>query len=238
MNYIELLQQSEVPQTYWEEIVASMNKSHDLFYPDVLLTKLTAPFAVPFIIPFLRWEDEKLPDWCSRYDNNISINGDSANWTNVTREDGIVYGKRIPQPLDKNITHNAGGDILNYYTKRGHVRDWWARLVWLGYRNPGGGRAFQVGPNVSHLVSKVNDTTLKFDIRRWGPAKPTRKEKSVVVYNIGEHWQIIAHYPWKGKIWIDANLGYKVGNLAADYGPGDPEAQLCVCHTKVPYIQK
>jgi hypothetical protein len=76
---------------------------------------LLSPIVVPIALLFTKWEDNKLPAIFWWWDNDISINGDE-----------IDSQGRNAWALD--YKENA------YYAKA-PPRSFWARYVWLGWRN-------------------------------------------------------------------------------------------------------
>lgn len=76
----------------------------------IILPALLAPMVVPIALLFTRWEDNKLPGLFYIWDNDVSINGDH-------REDWAL------------------DNYKNAYYAKAPPRSFWARYIWLGWRN-------------------------------------------------------------------------------------------------------
>lgn len=244
-DYVALLRKAGVPEELHAEAVASLVKSRDLYWKDVIIYKATAFFVMLIAVPQMKWEDNEVPQWAIRWNNNISPHGDANNWP--IHPDG--YNKREAAPLDKNIRHNAANQPLCYYRKGNpHVRNLMSMFVWMGIRNPGAGRALQVGEDVGGLTRIHETGGVVFDTQRWGDENPGKKNLGIRVLRLGNHWHVMDHYEWKKftiplikktiRIGLDSSYGYKVGNAGADYDARDPAARICVCHTTLPFFIK
>ena len=76
---------------------------------------LLSPIIVPLALLFTKWEDNHLPHVFSWWDNDISINGD---------------------PIDSQGRDAWALDYMeNAYYAKAPPRSFWARYVWLGWRN-------------------------------------------------------------------------------------------------------
>lgn len=71
---------------------------------------LSAPFIVPIALLFAKWEDDKLPKYFSWYDNDVSLNGDRVEDWGLDNRNNAYYAKAPP-------------------------RSFWARYIWVGWRN-------------------------------------------------------------------------------------------------------
>lgn len=93
-----------------------------------------APIAAAIALLFTPRSANALPSWASRWDNNVSINGDSAGWQ---RADGTWVQVRDEwNPSATLVSYDDpayGGDA--YYCRGHHPRSWLARWVWVGWRN-------------------------------------------------------------------------------------------------------
>lgn len=234
------LAEAGVPPDLHGQALKSLETSRALYFRHVLWIKLTAWFMTLPIVLAMKWEDEDVPLWGRWYGNNISPNGDRTNW----REDADGYGRRIPQPLAKDALYTDYGEKFNYYAWNFHVRFWLSRWVWLGFRNPGAGRALQVGPNVFHLRRKIAGTNRwEWPVEQWGNPKVGSKDgKSIItgtlVHRIGEHWQVTNYRNTGAFFGKETNVGYKINNLAADFPANEPDAGLCVCNGHKPFRVK
>ena len=71
---------------------------------------MLAPIVVPVALLFTKWEDNRLPRLFWMWDNDVSINGDRQEDWSLDFKDDAYYAKAPP-------------------------RSFWARYVWLGWRN-------------------------------------------------------------------------------------------------------
>lgn len=99
----------------------------------VLLPDLLAPIVVPIALLFTKWEDEKLPWLFTIWDNDLGPNGDPR------RYDGTSF-KFVP--LEKDNEEVKRGC---YWAKGHHPRSFWARYVWMGWRNRASKGAVMIG---------------------------------------------------------------------------------------------
>lgn len=99
-----------------------------------------APIVVPIALLFTPRAADRLPSWASKWDNNVSINGDSGG---TLLPDGTWLQYR-DTPADRwpelvgllQCTYDDPryeGDA--YYCRGRHPRSFLARWVWLGFRN-------------------------------------------------------------------------------------------------------
>jgi hypothetical protein len=105
-----------------------------------------APFVL--LIPLMRLprEADDLPDSLAYWRNNVGINGDGYGWCDadgrwhqcaVEKEPPDVTAVRYGDP-------DYGGDA--YYAPGHHPRSWYARWIWLAWRNVATGRQQEIGP--------------------------------------------------------------------------------------------
>jgi hypothetical protein len=87
---------------------------------------LLAPVVVPIALLFTKFEDNNLPALFKWWENDISINGDE-----IDREGNNAWA------LDYN---------KNAYYAKAVPRSFWARYVWLGWRN----RASRLGESLGY----------------------------------------------------------------------------------------
>lgn len=230
-----------VPQEHFMAAVASLKDSRRSYWKYVFWIKITAWLVTLPVTWLMKWEAEDVPKWARWYSNNISPNGDRTNWA----EDAEGYGRRLPQPLDPKELFTNYGEKFNYYAWNFHVRFWLSRWVWLGWRNPGAGRALQVGPSVYHLRVKDEHGRFHWPVERFGnPNIGRQKDGSMVygslVHRIGHHWQITNYRRLDGDSFfgMESNIGYKINNLDADFPPNEETAALCVCNGFKPFVAK
>lgn len=147
---------------------------------------LSAPIVMLLVLPFVSRNADKLPALFSAWDNNISINGDR------------------PEYLDPNYTGDA------YYAPGHHPRSFWARYVWLGWRNRAS--AFLT----RYAVQPKEPITLVA-----GDADASRSKIGFFVLRSGDLWQCKEFSPFGPFVKIK-NVGYKL-----DVARGDP-TQPCL----------
>lgn len=100
------------------------------------LYDLSAPIVMLLVLPFVPRSADRLPRLFSKWDNNVSLNGDGEV---VRRGDRWVNLRDIgwtPEPGEQVIRYDDplyDGDA--YYAKGHHPRSFWARYVWVGLRN-------------------------------------------------------------------------------------------------------
>lgn len=95
----------------------------------------TAPLVMLVALLFTPREANKLPKLFRKWDNDVSINGDGCGWqrtdgTWVDLRDGVQH---LGEPLVSYDDPAYGGTA--YYAKGHHPRSYWARYIWLGWRN-------------------------------------------------------------------------------------------------------
>ncbi len=235
------LVEAGVPENHYIDAVASFKESHKAYWKYVFWIKITAWLVTLPITWLMKWEAEDVPKWARWYGNNISPNGDRTNW----KEDAEGYGRRVPQPLDKKELLTSYGEKFNYYAWNFHVRFWLSRWVWLGLRNPGAGRALQVGPSVFHLRSQDDNGRYYWPVEIWGLDKVGKQSDGTIIYGtkvhrIGPFWQITNYRRLKDDAFfgMESNIGFKINNLPADFPPNEETAALCVCNGKKPFVAK
>lgn len=135
---------------------------------------LLAPIAVLLILPFVPRSANQLPAWCRAWDNDVSINGDKPEYWD---------------PAYTGVTYYANA----------HPRSFWARWVWLGWRN-----------RASWLALRLGYTYTGTETRElWGDADTSRSHAGWVLYRCGPIYQVYATRK-VGPICLRANWGRKV----------------------------
>jgi hypothetical protein len=123
----------------------------------VWLYDLTAPIVMLFVLPFVKRDADYMPKLFRNWDNDVSMNGDglailrdgqwlTAGWQ-ITWEEfnaAVAVGGRVYRYSDPDY----GGDC--YYARGHHPRSFWARYVWLGWRN----RASQLSKDLGEPVTE------------------------------------------------------------------------------------
>ena len=98
---------------------------------------LSAPIVMLFVLPWVKREANALPKLFGKWDNNISLNGDSGGvlvdgkWIDYhdVQDWEAVQGNLMVTYDDPRYEGDA------YYAKGHHPRSFWARYVWVGLRN-------------------------------------------------------------------------------------------------------
>ena len=152
------------------------------------LYDLSAPIVMLLVLPFVKREADRLPKAFAKWDNNVSLNGDGevvlrdGQWVNL-RDIGWMpqHGERVYTYDDPAYTGDA------YYAKGHHPRSWWARWVWVGWRNRASQLSVDLGRDVTeapqlisgrmdigtrmagHFLLRQGDTYHYKSVRKWGP---------------------------------------------------------------------
>ena len=131
------------------------------------LYDLSAPIVMLLVLPFVKREADRLPKAFAKWDNNVSLNGDGevvlrdGQWVNL-RDIGWMpqHGERVYTYDDPAYTGDA------YYAKGHHPRSWWARWVWVGWRNRASQLSVDLGRDVAARPLCISGNP---DIHRNGP---------------------------------------------------------------------
>jgi hypothetical protein len=112
---------------------------------------IIAPFVL--LVPLLRLprDADDLPDSLAYWRNNVSINGDGygaqmpdGSWVDCSGGKPAPDGATLVLPY---TDPRYGGDA--YYAPGHHPRSFWARYVWLAFRNVAVKRMFDAGPLIA-----------------------------------------------------------------------------------------
>ncbi|QIL80813.1 hypothetical protein G7047_29385 [Diaphorobacter sp. HDW4A] len=161
----------------------------------VTLPALLAPIVVPIALLFTKWGDDKLPRLFRWWDNDVSINGDAGLTWSPDLVTGIGKPDRVPED-------NAADVIaLCYWAKGHHPRSYWARLVWLGWRNRASWLAAQLGVK-SDLAGPVQS---------WGNTDAGREIEGWYLLENAGVYQFFRSKRL-GKFCLRTNYGYKVNH--------------------------
>lgn len=168
----------------------SMDAAREHEMPVILMYDIWAPLVMLLVLPFVKREANKLPDFWRKWDNNVSINGDSGG---VLMPDGSWVGyydvpdweavKGYPQVSYDDPSY--GGDA--YYARGHHPRSFWARYVWLGWRNRATQASFDVGIDSSAPIVTAAE----------GDGWRIRRS--------GDLWEVFSH-----RSWLRCYYGWKV----------------------------
>ena len=127
----------------------------------------TAPLVTAVALLLTPRSANHLPRWARKWDNNVSLNGDGevvlrdGQWVNL-RDIGWMpqHGERVYTYDDPAYTGDA------YYAKGHHPRSWWARWVWVGWRNRASQLSVDLGRDVAARPLCISGNP---DIHRNGP---------------------------------------------------------------------
>ena len=156
----------------------------------VLPVSLTAPIVVPIALLFTRWEDDKLPSFFWMWDNEVGINGDRFVWL----PDEFGVGHPQPMPLEDTPEVRA----LCYYAKGHHPRSFYARYIWMGWRNRG-----------AKVSEALGVTATESDREFWGDNTIGRDKAGWTLYRNGSNYQYCS-ITRLGPICVRINYGFKV----------------------------
>jgi len=127
---------------------------------------LSAPLVMLLVLPWIKRSADKLPKLFRNWDNDVSMNGDGWGWQD---SDGTWYDTRIKPAPDGAllVSHSDpayGGDC--YYAKGHHPRSFWARYIWLGWRNRASLMSLELGEPVAETPTLISGSMA---IHRGGP---------------------------------------------------------------------
>lgn len=124
----------------------------------VRLYDASAPLVMLIALLFTPRSAEKLPKIFSKWDNDVSINGDGwgqfvdGKW--VRADSGAYPDVPWVSYSDPAYTGDA------YYAKGHHPRSYWARYIWLGWRN----RASKISQEKGIVAKKADIELVSGDI--------------------------------------------------------------------------
>jgi len=169
------------------------------------LYDLSAPIVMLLVLPFVRRSADKLPSLFRRWDNNVSLNGDGEavfiDGKFLTAGHGITW-EDYNAALARGAYRYTYDDPLYhgdaYYAKGHHPRSWYARYIWLGWRNRASQLSVDLGADVTaRPVCISGDTSI-------GRAKPGH-----FLLQSGElyHYKAFKHL---GPLALIRSYGYKL----------------------------
>lgn len=194
----DIINQSDLPDNKKIEAVESLKEARSLCLKGVLYDA-SAPYVMLFVLPFVKWEAEKLPKLFSKWDNEVSINGDRGYWVNSP--EGII---RLPVPLED--TQEVRDTC--YYAKGKHPRSFVARYIWLGWRNRATKQAYDLGIEITDFHRSV--------YQYWGNPGVGEKinnqiQEGYLIRNCDKHYEVYS-VKVKGNFIERIRYGYKIGN--------------------------
>ena len=165
---------------------------------------VTAPYVMLAVLPFVKWEAEELPKLFRKWDNEVSLNGDRAlEWNSD--------GSRKPVPLEDTPEVRS----LAYYAQGHHPRSFWARYVWLGFRNRASNASylegFEMTPELRASHRMIGDSQV-------GEMKDGKQVMGTLIRNCGPYYEVY-HLKDLGNKVQRTRFGYKIGNAMGN----DPE---------------
>ena len=113
---------------------------------------VTAPVVMFYALFFTR---DKLPALFKKWDNNVSINGDGeavfrdGEWLTAGHGlswEALAAAKQAGERVYRYDDADYKGDA--YYCKGHHPRSWYARYIWLGWRNRASQLSVDLGVDV------------------------------------------------------------------------------------------
>lgn len=233
------------PQELRQAFKDEMKKSRHDFWRKAFYYKATAMFMAGKIAKEMKWEDDQVPERYMKWRNNISPHGDAFNWGWYDDPvSGTRYLKREAAPLDKEVRVNNRDQPLCYWRKGNpHTRETESIKTWLR-RNPGSGACQDEGVKVPGATRVNSDGVTVWDYQVWGSEgidlenSPGRERVGVRVLSLGGHYQIKVVKKLFWRFGISGELGYKLGNVKADYDVFDPNAEASVTYTWLPCFLK
>ena len=137
------------------------------------LYDLSAPIVMLLVLPFVRRSADKLPSLFRRWDNNVSLNGDGEavfiDGKFLTAGHGITW-EDYNAALARGAYRYTYDDPLYhgdaYYAKGHRPRSFWARWVWVGWRNRASQLSVDLGRDVAARPLCISGNP---DIHRNGP---------------------------------------------------------------------
>ena len=174
------------------------------------LYDLSAPLVMLALLPFVKRSADHLPQWARNWDNDVSMNGDGWGWQD---DDGTWYDTRIKPAPDGAllVSHSDpayGGDC--YYAKGHHPRSFWARYIWLGWRNRASLMSLELGEPVTERPVLISGSMA---IHRGGPyGHFLLKHEDVYHYKSIRLWRgfaLIRSYGYK------LEIAYRMGRETA-----------------------
>lgn len=161
-----------------------------------------APFVLLPLCICLPRSADALPDECAEWDNNVSINGDSAGWLRGTE---WVQVRDEPPPEGVELIGYSDpryeGDA--YYARGHHPRSWYARWIWLAWRNVRSGEAERTGITPVQRPARIAGTA----------HEPTTSAEGVELWSDGANYSLLATRRL-GPLCLRTNIGPKLGQAA------------------------
>ena len=237
MSLKKNLNKAGVPEEVRDAIKKNLRKSRLDYWLKTIPYKAVAPIMAFFIARKMKWEDNDVPDRFRKWGNNIGPHGDAFNWSWYDDPTtGERYLKRDLAPLDPEVRVNNRDQPLCYWRKGNpHVREKSSIRVWLT-RNPASRAAQDQGCKLAGATRLNEAGELEWDYRVWGTEGidlqngPGRKRVGIRVLELNGNYQVDVVKKLFWRIGIDGSLGYKLGNVKADYDCKNPNAESSVVY--------
>lgn len=177
----------------------------------------TAPLVMLVALLFTPREANKLPKLFRKWDNDVGINGDGCGWkradgTWVDLRDGVQH---LGEPLVGYDDPAFGGTA--YYAKGHHPRSYWARYIWLGWRN----RASKLSLDLGITARKADIELVAGDV-----GIGTRKEGFFFLrHGVDYHYKSVRRI---GPFVLIRSLGYKLEIRYKSDRPEGPAAAVLI----------
>lgn len=202
LPYKLLEKMQSVPKEHKDLAVRSFRQAEDNSKL-IWLYDLSAPVVMLLVLPFVKKEAERLPTLFSKWDNEVSINGDGYavlrdnRWVRVMGDE--LQGEIAVPYSSPDYTGDA------YYCKRFHPRSFFARYVWLGLRN----RASKASEDAGVVITATD----REDSERWG-TEPSKSKEGTLLIRAGKNYQIMSTKKI-GVFCRRTNYGFKLNNSLA-----------------------
>ncbi|ARU06132.1 hypothetical protein CCO03_16940 [Comamonas serinivorans] len=173
-----------------------------------------APIVTFYALLFTPKSANKLPAWARKWDNNVSLNGDAyavlrdGQWVTLRNGEKAQPGEVPVSYDDPAYTGDA------YYAKGHHPTSFWARWMWVGWRNRASGLSLSLGPELTEPLRVVA-----------GDVTASRDKPGFFLTCSGDEYQWRS-YTKKGPVVLITNFGAKL-----DYQKWLPDGQ-----GQVPYV--
>ena len=199
LPYELLNEMQDVPKEH-KDLAASSFRQAEKNSKFIWLYDMSAPVVMLFVLPFVKREAEHLPNLFRKWDNEVSINGDGT----VVLRDGEwvrVHGNsREGEKVYSYSDMDYVGD--SYYCEGHHPRSFYARYVWLGWRNRASKSSEDAG------VELTENDRLDTETSGWHPSKSV---EGIVLIRSGRHYQLMATKKI-GPFCRRTNYGFKLNN--------------------------
>ena len=170
-----------------------------------LLYDATAPYVMLLVLPFVKRSATTLPKLFTKWDNEVSINGDG-------------WGKKLPDGNWVTIREPGDPDCIPYdhpdyegdayYCKGHNPKSFIARYVWLGWRN----RASKL----AYMQGEVITAEDKLNVKTYGNPEVDNGKDGWLIREVRGLYEVYQNTT--GNSFIKrTRYGYKIGN-AIRYG--------------------